>query len=133
MIERRLVDSDAEVSVALLMHAELERGTNPEEARAKLEPAWEEIRRKMEADPRWWRPGMIGDDALKTLCHDLDRTSKDLFFEALGVHSGYTAETFLHNAGRRLARIDELKSLIRAAIEDAGWQSPATHDKETIR
>jgi len=121
MIERRLSESEDEVTAALVMRDELERGTDLLEARAKLEPAWLERRETMSNGASWWRPEMIGDDGLKVLCRELDRTSKGVFFEALAVHSSQTSEAFLHNVGPRIARLEELKSLIRATMAETGW------------
>ncbi len=118
MIGRRLADSDNEVMAAMMLQTELERGKDPVEAGAVLEPY---RRQMMEATRSGWRPDLIGDEGLKLLCKELDGTSKDVFFEALGVHSGYTRDTFLHNVGTRVTRIDELKSLIRQTMGELGW------------
>jgi hypothetical protein len=118
MIERRLADSDAEVTAVMLVREALEQRPDIEAARAKAQPFWEERQRQMEAGKARWKPNLLEDETLQRVCEEFDRESSGLFFEALGVHNGYTRDSFLSTCGRRLARLSELRGMITRSLEN---------------
>jgi hypothetical protein len=118
MIEQRLADSDAEVTAAMAVREALEQRPDIEAARAKAQPFWEERRRRMEAGKTRWKPGLLEDETLRRVCEDFDRESAGLFFEALGVHNGYTRDSFLSTCGPRLTRLSELRGMITQSLEN---------------
>jgi hypothetical protein len=117
MVQQRLADSDVEVTAAMLVREALELRPDIEEARARVEPIWEERRQQMEAGKRRWKPGLLADDDLRALCVEFERESTAIFFDALGVNNGYMRDSFLASSGKRLARLSELRTLIEHRLE----------------